>query len=400
MQPSSPAGQRDVRRHNTGVVLDAITAGGLSRAGVAAATGLAKATVSSLVDRLVAAGLVDETGPEARTGRGRRGTGLSLSRSGPHGLGLEIGVDYVATCLIDPTGGERAHRVRAADNRGQRPSRVLAKAARAAGAALAEADALGVAVCGVGIAVPGLVDRRSGVLLAAPNLGWPAVDVADRLRACLPEVPTVIDNEANCAAVGELWHGAVGRDFVLVSGEIGIGAGIVRDGAVFTGVRGFSGEIGHLCVDPAGPACPCGARGCLERLAGLEAMLTGSRTPGEPPAGLDELVRRASEQDGPAVAAVTAAGRWLGIALAGVVNVLDIPTVVLGGSYARLAPWLAPPLRAELDTRVVGAPWSPVEVRPAALGPRAAARGAARMAVQHILADPDPFVGHALGETR
>ncbi|GLZ43731.1 ROK family transcriptional regulator [Actinokineospora sp. NBRC 105648] len=380
-----PTGQRDLRRHNTTVVLDAVAAGGGSRAGVAAATGLAKATVSSLVDRLVAAGLVTETGPESRPGRGRRGTGLALAPTGPHGVGLEIGVDYLATCLTDPTGREHAFRLSPGDNRDQPPSRVLTKAKRAVRRAVADAGAMGVPVGGLGIAVPGLVERETGVLLAAPNLGWSRVD----LRAAFPGA--AVDNEANHAALAELWHGAGGRDFVLVSGEIGIGAGIVSGGAVFGGVRGFSGEIGHLCVDPTGPPCPCGARGCLERVAGLETL-----TGGEPVVALDGLIRKLSEKDGQALSAVNAAGTVLGVALAGVVNVLDIPTIVLGGGYARLHQWLAPPLRAELELRVVGAPWSAIEVRASELGSRAAVRGAATAVTRAILADPDPYIDRVL----
>ncbi|MGW5054303.1 ROK family protein [Actinokineospora sp. NPDC004072] len=395
MQPTSPAGNSDVRRHNTAMVLAAVLQRpGLSRAGVAAATGLAKATVSSLVDRLVAARLVDESGPLSATGRGRRGTGLVPARGGPHGLGVEIGVDYVATCLVDPTGGEHAHRVRAGDNRGRPPADVLAAVRRAVAAAKSDARRRGVAVGGLGVAVPGLVDRASGVVRAAPNLGWSDVDVAAALGA---ELPVLVDNEANLAAVGELATGGLAgtRDFVLVSAEIGVGAGVVLDGAVRRGVHGFSGEIGHLCVEPDGPVCSCGARGCLEAVAGPAAILADAGVPVRS-APLDrplaELVGRLAAADPAALAAVGRAGARLGTALAGVVNLLDVPAVVLGGGYARLAEWLADPLRAELDRRVVAAQWSPTAVLVSGLGGKAAVHGAGQAALGEILSDPDTYI--------
>lgn len=399
MVPPEPAGQHTVRRHNAALVLGAVAAEpGISRAGIAAGTGLAKATVSAIVDRLIAARLVVDTGPRVRSGRGRRGTGLSVSDRGPHGLGAEIGVDYIATCLVDLTGTLHAYRVRPGDNRSRTQRSVLAGLTRAVRTALREADRRAVPVGGIGVAVPGLVETGTGLLRLAPNLGWHKVDLAAALAERLPlaGVPVVVGNEANFAASAELVSAAHPglRDFVHVSGEVGIGAGIVTDGALLTGVRGFGGEIGHICVDPAGPACGCGGHGCLERLAGLEAILRGAGLDLDaPPAVLvDRLVARLESGDARAKAAVRTAGRWLGAGLATVLNVVDIPAVVLGGSYAALEPWLREPLAAELAARVVSADWSPVRLLASGLGPEAAAYGAGSAAVAAIIADPDTFI--------
>jgi predicted NBD/HSP70 family sugar kinase len=395
-----PAGQHTVRRHNSALVLDAVVREpGVSRAGIAARTGLAKATVSSLVDRMVTADLLAETGPQVRGGRGRRGTGLSLSPTGPHGLGVEIGVDYLATCLVDLTGEVHAPRIRAGDHRTASVAQVLARVARAVRTAFRDAERRGVPVGGIGVAVPGLVEASTGLLRVAPNLGWRRVDVRTevRRRLDLAELRVLVGNEADFAASAELWCGSRPgvRDFLHVSGEIGIGAALVLDGRLFRGVRGFGGEIGHICVDPAGPECACGARGCLERVAGQEWILREAGVwdgPGPPGVLLDELVDRLGSGEGPARRAVAAAGRSLGIALSAVLNAVDVPTVVLGGSYARLEPWLRPTLREELDRRVVSAAWSPVRLLPATLGAEAAVRGAAGAVVRAITADPDPYV--------
>ncbi|HEX3648888.1 MAG TPA: ROK family transcriptional regulator, partial [Pseudonocardiaceae bacterium] len=343
---TEPAGQHTLRRHNAALVLRTVLdSPGVSRAAIAARTGLAKATVSSLVDQLIAADLVAETGLVVRQGRGRRSTGLAASPTGPHGLGVEIGVDYLATCLVDLAGRVHEHTVRAGDNRTRTPAMVLGAAARAITTALHAADVLGVPVGGIGIAVPGLVESGTGRLRIAPNLGWRDLDIAAGVREWIdaPGLPVLVGNEADLAAAAELGNAPDGpRDFVMVTGEIGIGAGLVVDGRPFTGVGGYSGEIGHLTVDPAGPECACGSRGCLERLAGLDAIMreagvwAGSDV--RPPAEvLDTLVGRLRQADTEALGAVRAAGRWLGIALASVINVVDVPCVVLGGTYAELA---------------------------------------------------------------
>ncbi|TCO44254.1 putative NBD/HSP70 family sugar kinase [Actinocrispum wychmicini] len=378
-----------MRRHNSALVLSTIAdSPGISRAGVAARTGLTKATVSSLVDRAIAADLVVDGEPTRRDGPGRRGTALTLSPAGPHGLGVEIGVDYIATCLVDLTGRVGRQRIRPADNRAQPANRVLVKVGRAVRAAMAE---LPVRVGGVGVAVPGLVESATGFLRTAPNLGWRDVDVHAELRdrADLADIPILVGNEANFAALGELWGGGHEdlRDFVHVSGEIGIGAGIVMDRTLFEGVRGFGGEIGHLSVDAKGPQCSCGARGCLEVVAGQDTLLRQSGAP-----DVDTLVLRLRDNDRKAVTAVRGVARWLGTALSNVVNLLDVPTIVLGGTYAVLEPWLREVLQEELDLRVISADWSQVRILRSTLGTEAAVRGAASSAVRAIVADPDPFI--------
>ncbi|HEX3591882.1 MAG TPA: ROK family transcriptional regulator [Pseudonocardiaceae bacterium] len=396
MTDPAPAGQHTLRRHNSALVLRGVLdAPGVSRAEIAARTGLAKATVSSLVDRLIAADLVTETGLVSRQGRGRRSTGLAPSPTGPHGLGVEIGVDYLATCLVDLTGQMHEHTVRSGDNRTRPPADVLAATGSAIRAALDSAADRGVRVGGVGIAVPGLVESATGLLRVAPNLGWRDLDIAATVSAFI-DLPVVAGNEADFAAAAELGsRSARPRDFILVSGEIGIGAGIVVDGRPFTGVHGFSGELGHLNVDPNGPSCGCGSRGCLERLAGLDSITreAGVWRDGIPPAEtLGELVRALSTADGAALAAVHAAGRWLGIALASVINVLDLSCVILGGSYAALVPWLREPLIEELGRRVISAAWSPVQVTASTLGGTAAVRGAGAAPVAAIVSDPDTYI--------
>jgi len=305
----SPARQEALREHNLALVLQHIAAGQpVSRARIAAATSLTKTTVSSLVDDLVSARLVTELGPEARGKIGRPGSDLALNRAGYVGIGLEINVDYIAVCTADLVGEVRYLRTRPRDNRGQSPAKVLGRAVRMTRTAVELAEAAQLTVAGLAVAVPGPVETDRGLLRLAPNLGWVDVPVADILadRFAAHDLAVVVDNEANLAALGELWFGGHEDldDFVHVSGEIGVGGGIVIGGELFRGVRGFAGEIGHVVVQPDGPRCRCGARGCLEQVAGQEAILraaglTGAvgTSLGQPRGSVAELVGGAPRVD-------------------------------------------------------------------------------------------------------
>jgi predicted NBD/HSP70 family sugar kinase len=376
--------QASVRAHNLALVLRQVAAAVRppSRADLAASTGLTRATVSALVDDLVGGGLLAEVGPAPRAGAGRPAAGLVLHGYGPAGLGLEINVDYLAGCVVDLTGTVQHRTVRHGDQRPLTPEAVLRAVADLGADLRSEAAAAGRTVAGAALAVPGLVSG-TGLVHRAPNLAWHEVDAAGVLAdGPLRDLPLTIDNEANLAAVAELHAAGPELDsFVYVSGEIGIGAGIVLHRDLFRGARGWSGELGHVCVRPDGPLCRCGALGCLEQYAGQEALLR------DLPAGEAGLARLRADES-LAAGRLPLAGSSLGVALAGVVNMLDVGTVVLGGIFGPLAPWLGPAVEAELGRRVLTSAWAPVTVRASALGPAAAAVGAAGAVVRDVLAEP------------
>jgi len=245
--------------------------------------------------------------------------------------------------------------------------------------------------------VPGLVDAE-GELAVAPNLGWSDVPIARLLDEALERPPYVVrvENEANLGAVAELVDGAGRglRDFVYVSGEIGIGAGVVLGGELFRGASGFAGEFGHLTIDPFGPPCGCGGRGCLERLAGQDALLRlagwdprmrceGARP--EWPGSM--LAESAREGHARTLEALNQVGHTLGIAIASLANLLDPEAVLLGGYLAPLAEWLRPPIEAELETRALAGRRMRCRVLPARLGGEAAVRGAVAMSRRAALAE-------------
>jgi predicted NBD/HSP70 family sugar kinase len=367
-----------------------------SRADVATATSLTRSTVSRLVDELVAGGVLEEVesvvgGP----GRpGRPATPLTASRGRFAALGLQIGVGHLAARLVDLSGTVLAERLVNVDLAGSKPSSALRRLGSLAAQVLAEAPD-GCRVVGAGLALPGLVDVEGGRLLSAPNLGWEDVVPGTALSDTVGGLGLRVGNEADLAAYA-FAHPAPGRDsqpqdFVYLSGEVGIGGAVVLDGEVMTGRHGWAGEIGHVCVDPDGPVCRCGSTGCLEQYAGRLAMLLAA---GLDAAAIDgELRGRVEAGDEQACDAVRSAGRALGIALGGVVNVLDIPTVVLGGHLAQVGELLSPEVEAVLARRVLSAHWVTPRVAIAPDDPAAGATGAALIALDELVRHPADVLG-------
>lgn len=350
------AAQLALRRQNLASVLRQVAdAEPLSRAAVAQRTGLTRGTVSSLVEELIALGLVTELAA-IRGGTGRPANPLQLNRAGPAGLGLEIGVDEIGACVVDLSGAVRASRRVPSQHRDRDPADGLDRAADLAASVIAEA---GLPIDGVGVALHGVIGP-DGQLQRAPNLPrWVDVAVDAELGARLG-LPVDVGNEADLAAMAELWFG-VDRpaDFVYVSGGIGVGAGIVLGGELFQGPGRRAGELGHVVVEPSGPACSCGGRGCLEQLAGQEAVL---RT------GVADVARA------------------LGVALVGVINLFDVPTILLGGLYAQLGPRLQAAVTTELRTRLPSRP--EVDVRLSNPDTGGALRAAAASVVRRRLRNP------------
>ncbi|MGP3961387.1 ROK family protein [Nonomuraea sp. 3N208] len=369
-----------MRARNLAVVLDAIhRTGPHTRAALAEMTGLTKTTVSSLVADLLEAGVVTESGAVRGGERGRPGVAVSLSGHRVATLGLEINIDYLAACVVDLTRTVRLRHTRAADNRNSNPAEILEQLRDLVKEITVEAESAGLRIIGAALAVPGTVE--GGVLRSAPHLGWRDVRVEDVIDLSL-----AIDNEANLAALGELWFGSGTPDFLYVSGEIGIGAGLVVGGTVFRGTFGLAGELGHVVVVPDGPTCRCGGRGCLEVYAGQDALLG-------PLDSVATLVARLESGDARAQDACRRAGHALGVALTSAVHLLDPGRIVLGGIFARLFPWLEGPVADGMAARLGQMRGAPPHLVVSETGADAAVLGAAGLVIQRILADPAQVLG-------
>ncbi|WP_307490351.1 ROK family protein [Pseudarthrobacter defluvii] len=389
----APGNVGDVRRSNLALVLGAIAefppGTHPSRAQVAGATGLTKASVSSLVLDLLDAGVIREIGLNPQ-GRGRPGVGLELSPSRAV-MGMEVNVDYISAAVVDLSGKVLLREVRERDNRNSPDNPVLAALAGLAARVRGAAGEQGVDVVGGGLAVPGLVDPARARVLTAPNLGWVNVDLD--LDALLPETAlgVALFNEANAAALAELRHRPDrAANFLFVSGEVGVGGGIVIGSELFTGPGGHAGEVGHIVVDPDGGHCSCGGTGCLETVAGQDAIFiaAGLAPDGSSRSAAMSALLQALEGGAPkAVSAVERAGRCLGIALASTARVVDIDSVVLGGHFAVLEPWLRAPLLDSLQKYAPGK-YASEQVTVSAVGEFGALLGAAGSVIRSLVDAP------------
>ena len=365
-----PLRPRAMRDRNRALVLDAVARHEpVTRAQLAARTGLTKSSVSSIVTELLAAHLVVEQGAQRGSELGRPGTALTLARDGLAGLGLEVNVDYLAACVVDLARRTRVQYVEVGDNRARDPAAVAELLARLAAAAVAAARTQGLTISATCVAVPGLVDQETGAVARAPNLDWSGVPLRRLLAGRVPAAltPVLVENEANLAALGELFRGA----------------------------HGHAGELGHTTLEPDGAACACGGRGCLELFCGQEAILRRagldpavSTSTGRADGPVSTLVGQLAAGDGKALAALEVAGRSLGVAAASLVKLLDPDTVVLGGIYAVLAPWLREPFQRALLAGIPMTRAAPPRVAVSALGPDAAVRGAAGLVTASMLARP------------
>jgi predicted NBD/HSP70 family sugar kinase len=387
-------GQRSetVRRANLSAILRELhNRGPVSRSDLGARTGLTRSAVRGLIGELALAGLVSE---ERGTPQGTPGRPSPLVRPSPRCgivLALEIAVDSLAVAAVG-IGGEVLDVVRL--DRPRDRSSVdetiadLASLARAVQRRLPDTDGM----IGIGVAIVGIVRRDNGVVTMAPNLGWRDVPLAERLADALgTSLPIAVANEADLGALAELRRGAaVGSQHVLfISGEVGVGGGLIVDGAQLTGAGGFAGEVGHMPVNPDGRTCRCGSVGCWETEIGEGALL---RRAGHPPdAGREEVeavLREAAAGAPDVLEALDAVGRWLGFGLAGLVNVFNPQVVVLGGLFGRIHPFVETTVATELDRLALPQTRDAVRVIPAALGVDAPLLGAAELAFEPLLADP------------
>jgi predicted NBD/HSP70 family sugar kinase len=381
-----------VRRANlSAIVRELHESGALTRSDLVARTGLTRSAIRGLIGELVAGDLAYE-GPA--TLDGTPGRPSPLVRADPYGavvLALEIAVDSLAAATVG-LGGQVFDHVRVDLPPGRSSvadiAAVLADLARDLRARLPSEEIL----VGVGVAVVGVVRRSDGMVSVAPNLGWRDEPLGAVLSAALGvDAPIAFANEADLAVLAEHRRGAARAvdDVLLVWGSIGVGGGLIVDGRPLIGAAGYGGEVGHIPVNPDGRPCRCGSIGCWETEVGTMALLRRAGRPEQ--AGRDAfeaLLGEAEAGDPTALDAFDDTARWLGIGLAGIVNVLNPSLVLLGGRLTASYPYVRSTLEAELDRRVLRASRRLVRVMPTSLGDDAPLLGAAELAFGPLLADP------------
>lgn len=386
-----PGSNDDVRRNNLARIVRRLhIAGSASRSELVSHTGLNRSTVGALVAELAEAGLVSEqAGPAGSVGR----PSLVVVPEAESAivLAFDFRVDRIVAAVIG-LGGRVLLRTEERHRRsGYGPDLAVRQMLSIARSLLRDLPASALWV-GTAIGVPGIVDASVGLVKLAPNLGWIDVPIgsllADALAEEFSEVPaTVIGNDADFGAIAEHTRGAAAHaaHVIYLSGEIGIGGGIVVNGQPLTGTGGFGGEVGHMVIDPEGAVCRCGARGCWETLIGRDAIL-GAAEHGDL-SDITDVVSAARHGSESAQATLEQMGRWLGIGLRNLVNIFNPEVVVLGGHLGVLLPEVDDIVNAEVQ-RAIPASRDQVRVLVPGLGEDSTLYGAGESAFVPLLTSP------------
>ncbi len=290
-------------------------------------------------------------------------------------LALDIGGTKIAAGIVDAN-GQLLHQNRQPTPRDADPDAVWAAAERAIAAVLA-----GGPVDGVGISSAGPINLTEGTISPVNIAAWRGFPVVEKAAAAVPGVPVRLAGDGLCMALGEHWRGAgQGASFLLgMVVSTGIGGGLVLDGAPYDGRTGNAGHVGHMVVDLAGPACSCGARGCVEAIASGPHLVSWARSQGWAGTDAADLSAAAASGDPVAVAAFTRGARALAAMIASVGAVCDLDLVVIGGGVAQAGLVLFSPLRAALPDYLGLDFLRGLRVLPAALGGEAGLVGAAAL---------------------
>ncbi|WP_211296359.1 ROK family transcriptional regulator [Paenibacillus donghaensis] len=370
-----------VKKINKSIILHTIRKySPLSRAKVSEMTGLNKATVSNLVAELCAQELVTEAGPGESSG-GRKPLILHFNAMAGSVIGVELRVKQLTAVLCD-LGGRILQEQECSLESHQLPY-VLEAMTKLISALIAAAPATPYGIVGIGVGVPGMVDEH-GVVLFAPNLGWETVDLRALLEAEFA-VPVTIDNEANAGALGELNFGAARdvRHLLYVSAGSGIGSGIIIEGELYKGARGYAGETGHMSIEAEGKPCSCGSQGCWELYASEKTYDTPALP--LPARTTPELVAHAAAGEPNTLSHFNTMGEYLGIGVTNLINSFNPQLIVIGGALSEAEAWLGEPLRSVVAKRTLPYHKQELEITFSKLGSRGTVIGAGFSAVMHFL---------------
>ncbi|MFK0046663.1 ROK family protein [Streptomyces sp. NPDC090741] len=394
---------RDLRRGNRSAVLQRLYFGGpMSRQELGPATGLSSGSVSNVVGELVSDGLLEEAGIVDSDG-GRPRTLLRVAPGSAHMIGVDVGETRVRVELFDLALTELARAELPLQPRGCYDVGPIVDHVRTGIAAvLAEAGVGTSRLLGVGVGVPGIVDREApgGAVVYGQTIGWDAVPLEALLRATgavPPEVPYIIDNGARTLGQAEMWFGAGrgAREAVVVLFGSGVGASLITDGSPDGGTtEGTPLEWGHLTVSVRGRRCRCGALGCLEAYTGAESLLQrwaerggGAVDAADEEEALSALLAAAVAADPVALEVLEETAEYLGAGLSDVVNLFRPERILIGGwAGLLLGPHILPAVREHAARYSLRHPAERVTIDLGSLGPDAVTVGAATLPLSAFFA--------------
>ena len=395
--------QAFVREFNTSVVMDYIRLyAPISRAELAVRTGLNRSTITLIINELIDRGFVQETAlQDSRIGR--PGMLLQFDPKGGFAIGVEIGVDFLVVIVTNFVADILWSR-RVPIGPGTDRYAMMELAENIISQAFEYGQASGLRPLGIGVGIPGLVDARQGRLVFAPNLKWSDIPIR-MIWMSRFNIPVFVENEANCAAMGEYFYGIAHdtKDFIYIKTGVGLGSGIMVGGRLFKGTNGFAGEVGHTTIYNDGPLCGCGRHGCWETYVSPSALLRSAVDKierGEPSwmlkqvdgdlskITLDTLIEAAEQDDPVALIALDEAGVHLGIGIVNLANIFDPGLVVIGGALSLCGKWLVPKIQTILHDNILPPLRDKIRVELSSHGEDACAIGAVALVLDDLLREP------------
>ena len=389
---------RDLRRSNRIAILrELLFAGPTSRLALANQTGLSAGTVGIVVGELLDEGLAVEIGSEESSG-GRPRTILQVDAHRGLAVGVDLGERGLRAEAFDLAWTRRADLFVDFAAAGADPEVVVAQIASAVDEVVARSGLPSARVLGVGVSVPGVVERSADAEVYAAAFGWDGVPLGRLLRAAI-QGTVIVDNGAKTMGQAELWFGAGkgATDAVVALLGIGVGAAVITEGRLYRGSRSSAGEWGHTPIVVDGDSCRCGSRGCLEAYVGESAIVRrydqlSPRAPGMSDTDRLEALFGATETDDAAAVVVAQVATYLGAGLATLINLFNPQRIVLAGSVGlRITPVVLREIRAAAARYSLRQPFESVEIVLGHLGSDAVALGAATLVVDHLLAAGFPL---------
>ncbi|MBM4761194.1 ROK family protein [Bacillus sp. B15-48] len=373
-----------VKQKNKETVLTAITTHApISRADIAQRVGLNKATVSSLVNELIEEELIYESGPGESSG-GRRPVMLLFNHQAGYSIGIDIGVNYVLGVLTDLKGhvvGEKLETITSSHT-----DELISLVNRTIHFLIQSAPQSTYGIIGIGIGVPGIIDR-SGKVLMAPNLKWEDLDLKGLFTQEF-DYPIFIENEANAGAYGEKQYGAGKHhdSIVYFSVGIGIGTGIILNGELYQGINGYSGESGHTTIFYNGRPCTCGNRGCWEAYASEFALLKHAEQElklTDPT--LEELIQLADEGNVQVVELFEKIGHFIGVGITNSIKMFNPQQIIIGNRMAKARHLMETSIIDTVKSRTYPFHLDELEISFSELSTYSAAIGVAAFATENFL---------------
>ncbi|MBN2549181.1 MAG: ROK family transcriptional regulator [Anaerolineales bacterium] len=390
-----------VKEHNRqAILLSLLRENHISRVQLARMTSLSTTTITNLVTELIEQGVVIDEGsqaPEGSRGVGRPRSALRLVPEAHYAIGVHIGIGLFRVAVADLSARMICNKIHHFDLQTHAED-VLDQIVEAIEDIITCAQINRRKVIGVGVGASGLVNYQTGVNILAPNLGWHTVPIRAHLQARL-NLPVEVDNNVRAMALGEAFFG-LGRgsdSLAFVYGRIGVGAGFVFGGEVFRGSNTGAGEIGHTIIMPeGGEPCRCGKYGCLETLVSepvlvRQAQALAEKDPGgmlaaylhraEPTTLSEKIFEAARHGDLAARGLIDRLSRYLGIALANLVNTLNPQLILLGGVFAQGQDLILPPATQTMREVAFAGMGEQVQVKTSSFGWSAGVIGAAALAL-------------------